>query len=377
MVPVRFDQADPRERGRAHGELWRGEIAELAAIRLELAVRRGTFVDAAQVLRVAAAHLPELERQSPALHAELLGIAEGADLDPVRVVVLNHYTDLRDVPPEAIGERGRSDPSRPGASADPGGCTAIYCVGSEGPLLAQTWDMHASALPFVRMLHLAPRGGGPELLCFTLTGCVGMTGLASTGVGVTINNLTSTDAQVGLVWPALVRELLASPSAEAAYERLLAARLSSGHHYMIADMHSFHGVETSGTAKVRTQKGARAAHLHTNHVFDPVLRKTERVAATSTTFARMNMASTLYAQQRPKTAEALWELLASHEGGRGALCSHLDDASGDPSAATTCGVIVMRLRDGSLLASRGCELATRRELRLERFAPAPSADPSA
>src|SRR4029453_1874939 len=127
--------------------------------------------------------------------------------------------------------------------------------------------------------------------------CVGMAGMGPHGVGVTINNLSSTDGGVGVVWPALVRAMIAQPSARAAYELLLRTPLSSGHHYMIADGREFFGVECSGQLKVLTQVGARAAHLHTNHCFDPVLRARERVGPTSTTFERLNMATTLYAQQ--------------------------------------------------------------------------------
>jgi hypothetical protein len=112
---------------------------------------------------------------------------------------------------------------------------------------------------------------------------------------------------------------------------------------MIADGRDFYGVETSGRLKVLTQQGGRAAHLHTNHCFDPVLRRHERVARTSTTFRRMELASTLYVQQRPRDAEGLWSLLSSHEGYPRSICSHVDDAQGDPSASRTCGRMVMDL----------------------------------
>ena len=264
MEPVVFDQADPRERGRAHGELWREPIAALADIRLGLTVRRSRFASAEHVRQAAGAHLPVLQTHLPELHAELLGIAEGSNLTPEDIVVLNHYTDLRDVPPAVLG---LPDSEVESADADPGGCTAVYFTGIEGPVLGQTWDMHASAEPFVRMISIEPKGTEQQSLCFTLTGCLGMAGLGQDAVGVTINNLSSTDGGVGVVWPAVVRAMIAAPSAQAARERLLALPLSSGHYYTIADGRDFFGYETSGR-----RKGPRAAHLHTNHCFDPVLR---------------------------------------------------------------------------------------------------------
>lgn len=339
-----FDQDDPRARGEAHGETWRAQIRELAGIRTDLAMDRGSFADSEELRQVAGLHLPLLERFSPELSAELLGIARAAGITPEAAVILNHYTDLRDVPGTVLREP---------TGDDPGGCTAIYHPGEHGPVLGQTWDMHGTAEPFVRLLRIRPRHGDTEVLCFTLTGCLGMTGLSESGVAVTINNLTSTDGQVGVVWPALVRALLAAGSAAAARDLLLRTRLSSGHHYMLADGREFFGVETSGKLKMQTQRGARAAHLHTNHCFDPVLRKHEAVPKASTSFRRMELATTLYVQQRPRDPLALWNLLSSHDGYPRSICSHVADG-GDPSASKTCGRMVMALHTGEVLAGRGC-----------------------
>lgn len=348
LEPLLLDQADPRERGRAHGEHWRAAIHELAEIRLALTLRRSAFLDEAEVLAAAGLHLPVLRAQLPGLADELVGIAEGADLSPERVVVLNHYTDLRDVPRSVLGAPATGSPE-PG---DPDGCTAIYFSGDRGPLMGETWDLHANAEPYVRMLRIAPAGSDHESLCLTLAGCLGAAGISGRGVAVTINNLSSTDGRVGVVWPALVRAMLEQPNARAAYELLLRTPLSSGHHYVIADGHDYYGVETSGGLKVLTQLGPRAAHLHTNHCFDPVLRRHEAVARGSTSFHRLNLATTIYAQQRPRDADGLWSLLHTRDGSRGSLC--IDPAPGAaPTATATCAVIVMRLHDGWVRVVQG------------------------
>ncbi|MBC8074278.1 MAG: hypothetical protein IAG13_38520 [Deltaproteobacteria bacterium] len=342
LEPTTFDQRDAGERGRAHGELWREPIRELVEIRTALCVDKGGFADRDQLLAIAQLHLPMLAAFDDALHRELLGIAEAAGVSPAELVVLNHYSDLRDVPPSVL------DPD------DPGGCTAIYVPGEHGALLGQTWDMHATAEPYVRLIRIAPSGGDDEQVCFTLTGCLGMAGLGSRGVAVTINNLSSTDGRVGVPWPALVRAMLAASDAKAAYARLLQTPFSSGHHYMIADGNDFFGVESSGELKVLTQVGARAAHLHTNHCFDPVLRTRERVPAGSTSFARLDMASTLYVQQRPRDIDGLWALLGSHEGYPRSICSHQHELDRNPSSSKTCGRLVMEPTSGRMRAAAGC-----------------------
>ncbi len=343
LSPFVLDQPTPRLRGEAHGEQWREAIAELAEIRTELALAKGAFESREQLLAVADLHVPALDKFSPELTEEMLGIARAAGITPAQVVVLNHYTDLRDVPPAVLVDNG-----------DPGGCTAVYVHGPQGPVLGQTWDMHGTAAPHVRLIQIKPPNSEYEVMCFTLVGCLGMTGLNHAGLAVTINNLTCTDGQVGVVWPALVRRMLEETSAAAAKDVLMGARLSSGHHYMIADNSSFFGIETTGQRKMLTQTGAKAVHMHTNHCFDPVLRQHEKISPVSTTFRRLELASTLYAQDHPRTPERLWAFLGSHEGYPRSICSHVDDASGDPSASRTCGAMVMSCRSGEIYACSGC-----------------------
>lgn len=359
-----FTQDDPKKRGQAHGELWREEIRELASIRSELALKKGQFVNLEQLLAIADLHLPVLQQFSEPLYEELVGIAEGAGISNAQVVVLNHYTDLRDVPVSVLQET-----SFESLTEDPGGCTALYVQGNEGPILAQTWDMHGTAFPFVRLLRIRPQHSDWEQLCFTITGCLGMTGMNRHGLGITINNLTSTDAQVGVVWPALVRKMLLEKNAAAAKNLLFQTTLSSGHHYMLADPADFYGVETSGKLKAVTQRGAKASHLHTNHCFDPKLRQVEKVPAASTTYRRFELATMLMVDKKPQTVKDIWQFLSSHEGYPRSICSHVDDATGDPSASRTCGLVVMDLVKGRMLACRGCgQEHSPQVFQVERFA---------
>ncbi len=362
MVPLLLDQRDPAARGEAHGEVWREHIRELADMRVRLCLVRGNFRNEREVLDVAGLHLPALASREPPLFDELCGIARGSNTTREAIVVLNHYTDLRDVPRSILDDPTHVDIQgeiTPDGDADPGGCTALYANGPEGAILGQTWDMHGSAARFVRMLRIQPKNGDQELVMFTLTGCLGMAGMNEHGVAIAINNLSSTDAHVGTVWTAVVRRMLEEPSAERACNVLFGAILSSGHNYMIADGNAFYGVETSGTSKVLTQTGVHTAHLHTNHCLDPTLRKLERISSTSTTFRRLELGTALYAQTKPATLAQVWAFLSSHEGFPGSICSHVGEHSDDPSASCTCGIVAMRMRDGLVRATSGCGHASR------------------
>lgn len=346
LAPVLFDQNDGSARGRAHGEHWRHEIREIAALRFELALAEQSTGGRARLEDLALRHLPVLREHFPELAAEMEGIADGSGVDVASIVVLNNYSDIRDV------LRNPTEPSGPPDRGD--GCTAIYFAGPAGPVLGQTWDMHASALPFVRLLRIAPRDGSEDTFCLSLTGCLGLAGLGRSGVAVTINNLESTDADLGVAWPAMVRAMLRCPDATSARSLLERTPLTSGHHYMIADGRDFFGVETSGVHKVRTQRGGKAAHLHTNHCFDPVLRMHERTTPGTTSFDRLNMATTLYVQQRPRDLDGLWALLGSHDGYPRSICCHTGEVAGSPSNSVTCARIAMELWSGRIRVAEGC-----------------------
>lgn len=334
-----------RERGRIHGETFREPIHAIARIRTELAVAQGKLGSEAAVLKVAEAHLPVLAAFDEALSEELLGIAEGADLDPAKVVVLNHYTDLKDLGPGALTSQDED-------------CSALIAKSPGGVVLGQTWDMHGSAAPFVAALHVPEHDGAPAAWLLTITGCVGMAGMNDAGVGVTINNLRSNDARVGVVWPALVRRMLREREAQAAKHVLMTAPMSSGHHYIVASAERAYGVETSGVLKsvVFESEWAEAgeAYVHTNHCIEgSEIAKVSSVAPTSTSRERYAWLTESVAARPIESAEDLWARLGSHEGHPRSVCTHLA-SDAEPHAMLTCGAVLMDLSARRIWAAPGC-----------------------
>lgn len=341
------DIADPKERGRVHGETFRGLIAELAELRLGLTVDNGRFADEASVLRAAAAHVPLLAGFDGALLAELEGIAEGAGLDVPRLVVLNHYTDLKDLDPAMVG--GALGDAPKGEEED---CSAIYAQTPEGPLLGQTWDMHGSAQPYVSMMRVPGVPGGPGAWCLSIVGCLGMAGLNAAGVGVTINNLKSRDARVGVLWPALVRKALQQTNAIAARDVILGAPLGSGHHYLVADADDAFGIETSGAEKRLVFEGGDS-FVHTNHCLDDEIDACTNANPTSTTHERYAALTAGIEERAIASRGDLWSRFGSHEGYPRSVCTHLASVEA-PHAMRTCGAVVMNLADQDAWAISGC-----------------------
>lgn len=358
-------QASPFERGLFHGESLRDEIAEIARIRSELCRAQAMFRTDEELLAVAALHLPVLQAFDADLYEELRGIAEGARLAPERLVVLNHYTDLKDLDPsKVLGAKDGDGRVRPRDKEED--CSAIVAGTHEGPFLGQTWDMHGSAAPFVTMLHVpARRARGadgapreiPEAWLLSITGCLGMAGMNAHGVGVTINNLKSDDARVGIVWPALVRRVLMERYADAGRDVVTSAPLGSGHHYLVADAERAYGIETSGTmaevwAKADLQRPGVSFH-HENHCLGTEVAKVSSVSPVSTTLERHAFLERSISARPIAGGADLWSRLGSHEGHPRGVCTHLASAT-SPHAMLTCAGLLLDLAKRVVHAHAGC-----------------------
>ena len=156
-----------RARGRIHGESFAGEIRSLAELRTHLCRIVGGFASDADVAAAAALHLPVLADFDSELSEELLGIAEASQCSPEAIVILNHYTDLRDLGRSGhLAAKSHSDMAE---AIGGDGCTVIWADSAAGPVLAQTWDMHASATPYVIALETTDVEGQVSAVLLSLT----------------------------------------------------------------------------------------------------------------------------------------------------------------------------------------------------------------
>ncbi|MFT3700440.1 MAG: C45 family autoproteolytic acyltransferase/hydrolase [Kofleriaceae bacterium] len=346
-----------REWGRVHGESFRGEIQALAQIRIYLCTRIGGFKTRDQVIAAAAAHLPVLASYDRALSDELIGIAEGARVTPEEIVVANHYTDLRDLDPDPskwtpapTHDDANAHGATKGASGLGGdGCSVIWAESPTGRVLAQTWDMHATAIPYVMTLHVPESDHGPAAQLLTVTGCLGMAGMNAARVGIAINNLYSTDATLGIVWPAMVRRALQQKTALAARDVITTSPIGSGHHYFVADREHAFAIEASGTRRKQVFDGG-PRYCHTNHSFDPDVAARSKVPDSSTTYDRLKL---LEANTQPvKDLRDAWTRLGSEDGWPRSINTNMATPE-SPHGAATCGAIAMNLSTGEVWAQQG------------------------
>lgn len=336
----------PRQWGRIHGESFRGEVRSLADIRIYLCTRVGGFPDRASVLAAADAHLPVLERYDAGLYEELLGIADGSGCTPGEIVVANHYTDLRDLAADPAQWR----PAPAGAPDADGGCSVVWAESPTGRILAQTWDMHATAIPYVMLLRVPESPAGPAATLFSLTGCLGLTGMNSSRVAVAINNLYSTDATLGVVWPAMVRRALQQTTAADARDVILRSPIGSGHHYFVADLFDAYAIETSGT--LRRLLPVEPSYCHTNHCLDPIVAAASTISATSTTHERYAWLTASLAARPLFDLADTWQRLGSQDGWPRSVCTNMSTPEA-PHGTATCGAVAMNLTTNEVWAQAG------------------------
>ena len=333
--------------GDAHGRAHAEEIRRYARDRVELVAGglwSGGPLEPGAVLELADACLPAHEAFSPDLHAEMLAMAGAAGISPAEAVVGGGFTDFVDTVRAATG-----GPHPVSVTEDD--CTAFVVpdgrAGGAG-FLGQTWDMHDAATDHVVLAWLRP-DTGPDALVFTTVGCLGQIGMNSAGVCVGINNLTGNDGRFGVMWPTVVREMLAQTTAAGALDVLLRADLAGAHNYLILDAEGRgFNVEAMPSARPVQPLGDEPL-VHTNHVIDAAAAPFEGeqdAEITANSRLRLQLAEAMLADTAaPVDAERLMALTREPT----AICRRPDAKYRVESS----GAVIMRPRTGDFWACWG------------------------
>jgi isopenicillin-N N-acyltransferase-like protein len=302
--------------GATHGVQLGEQIRAYLSDRLDLAgdsYWSGREEDADQILEMAAATLDHHEQFSSELYAEMEAMAANAGVTPAEAVVVGGFTDLIDLV-RAAGQ--------PGIEEDD--CTGV--VDAENGLVAQTWDMHASAGEYVYLFDIRPDNRLRAIVQST-AGCLGQIGINEAGIAIGINNLTSV-GRPGVTWPFVVRKVLEMSDLDDAVKVVLDANLAGGHNFMIMDAN---GVGCNIEAMPGDREVTRVdsgSFVHTNHCLDAATRAEEGLRSP------LNEASSdRRLEQGNALASNLESFFADPEISRGATTPH---------DVATCGAVVMR-----------------------------------
>lgn len=253
---------DHTDLGRAHGETCASMIRDYASNRISLTSSDEWGWDDADrdlVLACADETIEHHERFSEGLFSEMLAMAEAAGITPQEAVVVGGFTDLVDVVRSRVGVPEQHN------------CTGV--VQPANRVLAQTWDMHASAGEYVIMLKLDPLSG-PAAMVQTTAGCLGQIGMNEAGVAVGINNLTAM-GKPGVTWPFVVRKVLEQTEFDAAVQAVVDADLAGGHNFFLMGPN---GEAATVEAMPRNKRVTRAGDrplVHANNCLFPETRAEE------------------------------------------------------------------------------------------------------
>lgn len=318
----------PEDLGRGHGEACGPLIRQYVDERLDRAADQrwsgSGSVDRDFILELAESTLPAHEAYSAALHAEMEAMARAADITPAEAVVVGGFTDLVDLVRTRVGEAATED-----------NCTAVLDP-AEG-VLAQTWDMHASAEEYVFVLRLHP-DRGPSSIVFTTAGCLGQIGMNDAGIAIGINNLSSW-GKPGVTWPFVVRKVLAQTDFDAAVEAVVSADLAGGHNFLVLGPDGVGcNIEAMPGHKEVTRVTADP-FVHTNHCLAPdtvgeeAPRLEESVASSD---IRLKLGN-----EMARDLESLF--------GEPAISRH----GVNPEDTATCGAVIMQPAMGTMRAVWG------------------------
>jgi hypothetical protein len=260
-MPVLELRGRPRERGRAHGETLRLEIAAvLAAWRSVVTLPPGVTFEAFTDRFLRETHLiAALKRWTPDLYDEACGIAEGANQSLDLILAFQCGDDarwfVRDHLAAAPGFNDR--------------CSALAFLGdSERPtVVAENVDIGLWADGAQALLAINDPVTGMESLIFTIAGTLGVNGINSHGVAVACNSLLQLASnRQGLPVAGMVRAVLTAPSYVIARRILHDLPHATGQNYMLADAVSIGSFECSGSRvyEAMPPEGGRFLH-HTNH----------------------------------------------------------------------------------------------------------------
>lgn len=249
---VECGSAEPRARGRAHGEILGTIIRDKvgrwhAAIEAEYGEAPAPFLER---LLKGTRFRSAIERYTPDLMEEVLGIAEGAGIGTETAYALQLMDE------EWWFGRAVHDGHCSGA--------AIAPAGRDTTVMGQTMDLPAWHDGAQALLRLHDRDGRRSLV-FTSAGMIGLMGLSGPGLGVCVNTLSALRSRPdGLPVAFVMRGALAKETVGDAARFLSDVPHASGQNYLIGDARTVHAFECSaaGASEVVAQHGRI---LHTNH----------------------------------------------------------------------------------------------------------------
>ncbi|MCA9527225.1 MAG: hypothetical protein KC549_13125 [Myxococcales bacterium] len=323
-LPTLTVRGTPQALGEGQGEHLRALIHAFMDVRfsaVEQYCRDRGLPGAEAVFAVAEIGLARQQAWDPAGHAEHVGIARGAGVDPVRLYAATQMTDLRDVLvlPAPTDE----------------GCTSLLLAPDRtraGQVIGgQTWDLNPPDVDFIVAIERRP-DEGPATWSVTCAGCLSLMGINAHGVALGTTNIKTRDSRAdGVGYLALIHRALRAATAAEAARLIETAPRTAAHTYWIVDPTEAISLETSPSVLARRDVRA-GAFVQTNHCQAPALGAMQG-EATSDSSARRLAVTTAGAERGDHDWQSVQGLFADRSAGVLSVNRYAEDDQGTATNA--------------------------------------------
>ncbi|HZZ04997.1 C45 family peptidase [Paraburkholderia sp.] len=340
----RSTQTEPAARGREFGERHaqriRAGVEQYRALFERVALRPFDMRD------MGAEALVRIAEFAPPLQAEILGMAEGAQIDACLLGAINARTEIL----AALGASLRGE------------CSTVVRVdaNSAHPVAVQTWDWYTDFADQWLTWEI-PHADGSVTTTVTEFGIVGKAGVNSRGIGVHFNILhhQRDGREIGVPVHVASRWMLDSCSdINEALQLLSSARVSAS-----SSLTVIAAADNSSTAvSVELHPGgpglvfpnADGLLVHTNHfVSSPAREGDTEPRQYPDTLVRYDLLTRRLSNRPDLNALHVLGAMNNHLGTTGAVCCHPDSMQPSSGQYATLATIVIDVANGTLEALCG------------------------
>lgn len=186
-------------------------------------------------------------------------------------------------------------------------CTALHVPAGDEVLLGMSVNGGALSAGAVLVRHSLH---GRVVIRLLGAGGLCWGGLSDAGVGViTAHPPWPARLPDGRVTEASLARALAPAHATAARDEIVTGDRREAGYWIVSDAERSFGIETAPERSVVTRRGARVAHVHTDHFFDVGLRFAGGGQMPPRSARRMEIASSIFVQRQPEGVLALFQFL--------------------------------------------------------------------
>ncbi len=303
-----------RQRGEAHGEHMRDEIATgidrwLDEMNAHQPLNPEAFI---KHIQTSTRFAEAVKKRTPDLLDEVRGIATGSRLDFETVFAFQLLDECWWIAAQ-LAQQGESRES----------CSSLAVRDVHGaPLAAQTMDLPLHYDGGQLLLRFTDPDTGMRQIIFTVAGLLGLNGLNAGRLAVCVNTLPELPcSREGLPVGFVLRSLVNSPNLASAVVMIETTQHASGQNYVLASPDGIVDIEAGGESVTHYLAESRGEYLyHTNHLLAGPLAENRPAATDETSFAgpsssRRFAAMTRFFETHPQLdLEGIKALLASADG---------------------------------------------------------------